>query len=295
VATPYTRRGLFQSIVAGLFSLSVAPPATGGTAAFRRYRIDVTIAPFGIPIFSRREVGYGVGRLQVSRTDSGDQFRFEFGGASIPERAHGLRQIGFFEEHLERGPRGLESSRYFGFLSSAPEGPPSRQTLANAKHDSQGTQKCCVVEGEIGAGEARFAKSYEATLPPEAGLLNIPELRKSLRQSLTQLCQRSCLAGTSPAKAPHSFLSTLLDASESPGPGIQRQYIYGDRLLSFTSQRRETNGEWQIEAQVKGKSRHQFRFSNSAPGSHALPNRIEYHPRAWLRLTLEAVPERGNS
>lgn len=293
VAKQSSRRSFVQRSLAALFAGLAAPTAGLSGTHTQHYRIDVTVAPFGIPIFSRREVGYGLGRLQAVDTDGGRRVHFEFGGASIPERAHGLRQIGYFEETLTQSSLGLDESRYFGFLSTAPEGPPSKTMLASAKADAVTAQKCCVVEGAVRGGLASFSKSYDAQLPAGAGFQSIPDLRSSLKLALGKLCAQGCLAGSSQPARPHTFLSTLLDASFSKQANFHQDYIYGDRTLRFTSERKSSDGHCVIDAQVRGRGRHQFRFSSAGAGEYRLPAKIEYFPRAWLRLTLEAVSERG--
>lgn len=73
--------------LAGPLPAAISPP----------YRIDVAIAPFGFTIFSRKEAGYGSAKLTVRSQGGTRAASFEFGGASIPERARGIRQIGYFE------------------------------------------------------------------------------------------------------------------------------------------------------------------------------------------------------
>lgn len=253
------------------------------------YRIDVTIAPFGITIFSRKEVGYGAAQLRVHHQDGRRMASFEFGGASIPERTRGIRQIGYFEEELSESGYQVHSSRYFGFISSAPEGAPSKATLALATDTNAKVQYCCAVEGHLADGRTGFTKTYEAPLPTDASFATLPGLRHVMRRALASICATSCLNGTRAANPGKTFLSVLAEAALGPSSALKTSYQYGDRVLKFESTRRDLGGQVTVDAEVQGKSRHRFSFTCSGAHRPELPSRIDYQPKPWLRLTLVAV------
>ncbi len=256
-----------------------------------RYRIDATIAPFGFTVFSRKEVGFGFARLRVHTGNGESVTAFEFGGASIPDRTNGIHQIGYFEEELSEAQTKLLSSRYFGFISNAPEGAPSSATLALAADSSAKTQYCCAVEGEITDGQASFSKTYEAPLPKDASLSSLGGLCQVMRTALSRICATSCLQGSRTAKPCQSFLSVLAQSAFGASFTLNTTYQYGDRVLRFSSNRQHIGDKIVLDAEVQGKSRHRFSFTCRNTGHLELPIRIEYNPKAWLRLTLVAVPE----
>ena len=275
------------------FALACPPLAAAASSLSiaTRYRIDATIAPFGFTVFSRKEVGYGFARLRVHTGNGNSATSFEFGGASIPDRTHGIHQIGYFEEELSQAHTKLLSSRYFGFISNAPEGAPSSATLALAANSSAKPQYCCAVEGEIADGQASFSKTYEAPLPRDASLASLGGLRQMMRTALSQICATSCLQGSRTATSSHSFLSVLAQAAFGAASTFNTTYQYGDRVLRFSSNRHDVSDKFVLNAEVQGKSKHRFSFTCLNSGHFELPLRIEYHPKAWLRLTLVAVPE----
>ncbi len=221
-------------------------------------------------------------RLDTEATAQGRDVSFEFMGASHPERTRGILQLGHFEEALQEKQGGLSFSRYFGFLTAAPEGG-KKAVPANC-------HTCCAVDGSLDRQRFQFRKTYDATLPPNACFGELPRLRTLMQGALNDLCQASCRTGDSQPSASRTFLKTLIDAVESPSARIETQYHYGDRLLSFTSQRSSpAAGLRSIAADVQGRGRHRFSFTFRENGRLALPEKVEYWPRPWLRLTLEPM------
>jgi hypothetical protein len=259
-------------------ALSAAAPHT------RRYRIDAAVTAFGVQVFSRQGVGEAIAELRVERTERGRRMRFRFGGASHPERTRGILQMGHFEEDLEEAAGNLVSSRFFGFLTSAPEGQKPR---ANS---------CCAVEGALDPARFRFRKTYEAPLPDTARFRDIPRLRNVIHESLDGICAKSCSTANARPEARRSFLKTLADAVEAPGDCFEGDYHYGDRVLRFRAKKSPAaTGLACLEAQVQGRGRHRFAFYFRPSAPIALPERVEYWPRlplaAGLRLTLVPLDE----
>lgn len=265
--------------------LAAALPDTRSLQA--HYRIDVAIAPFGFTVFSRKEVGFGTARLSVQNSEGRQTIAFEFGGASLPERTRGIFQIGCFEEVLIQAGSSLLSSRYFGFISSAPDAAPNRATLNRLANSKNPTQYCCAVEGRLLEGQASFTKTYEAPLP---GGLNFSTLRQLMRHRLASICETACLRGTRLANPAKTFLSVLAEATLGPANRIQTAYQYGDTVLRFDSSRQNISGQIVVDAEVRGKSRHRFSFTCPDTQHLSLPLKIAYTPKKWLHLSLEAIP-----
>ena len=271
-----------------LFPLTLLSASPTPKAEHVRYQIDVTIAPFGLILFSRKQVGYGAANLRTLNVNAYRSITFDFGGASIPERTRGIRQIGYFEEQLNQNNTQPHSSRYFGFLSSAPEGGPSQATLEQAGATSQ---TCCAVQGELINGQARFSKTYQAPLPADASFSTLPALSLLMRQRLASICAKSCLAGQGPANPGKTFLSVLHEAAFGPLAQLETTCQYGHRPLRIQAKRQNISGEIVVDAKITGKSCHHFSFTCPASHEPSLPTRIEYHPKPWLRLSLVALKE----
>jgi len=216
---------------------------------------------------------------------------FEFGGASLPERTRGIRQLGWFEEELITCSGKPLSSRYFGFITSTPESAPNKATLALAADTNTKPQYCCAVEGHLGEGRTAFTKTYNALLPRDAGFATLPGLKHIMRRALADICATSCLNGSRAAIPGNTFLSVLAEAAFGPAQHLKTSYQYGDRVLRFESTRRNISGQIVVDAEVNGKSRHRFSFACSDTRKPSLPLRIEYQPKPWLRLALVAASD----
>jgi hypothetical protein len=279
VTTGFPRR----SFLALLASKAVASSLPAPT--WRHYRIDATITAFGATIFSRRHVGEAMATFQVTESSEGRQVNFSFMGASLPERTRGILQLGHFEEELRESQGRLASSRYFGFLTAAPEG--------EKKVPKGPMPTCCAVDGSLDAARFRFRKTYEAKLPTTACFQELPKLRREMKQSLNDICANTCMNGNSQPAAGRTFLKTLIDAVESRGNQMEADYHYGDRVLRFRAKKAPADaGLASLDAEVQGRGRHRFAFYYRPATPVALPEKVEYWPRPWLRLTLSPQDDR---
>jgi hypothetical protein len=272
---------------------SLAPKSSTLTAAsaanfanWKQYRIDATITALGAAIFSRKHVGEAFARLAVEETKGGRKMNFTFMGASLPERTRGILQMGHFEEQLEEVGERLADSNYFGFLTAAPPDKGLQTVPVNAQ-GQQEKPNCCAVDGSLDGSRFRFRKTYEAHIPADATLQHLPRLRAAMRQTLDRACAAKCLLGDSKPSAQRTFLKTLVDAVESKQQQWETDYHYGDKLLQFRGRKAApVAGLASMEAQVQGRGRHRFAFYYRPEAPLALPEKIEYWPRTWLRLTL---------
>ncbi len=295
MATFLSRRSFLGSTISCL----TPAPSRAQSEKIVYYRVDAVIQPFGIAVFSRQGVGHATARLAISSNQKSPTLNFEFSAASIPERARGLHQIGYFEEELQQRQPDLPDSRYFGFITAPPKANPEKGSFVSATADELKPRFCCAVEGRIEGRHRRYSKTYDAPLPVGACLEKLADLRQDLRSSLDAICARSCISGASETKAPFSFLGVLAHAVQSPAHRIDTHYHYGDRLLHFQSRRRVEGNQATVEVTVSGNSRHCFRFVYPFTGQPEVPSQIEYQPKPWLRLTLVAVsgptPPKENS
>ncbi len=99
--------------------------ATGANApqSSARYRIDATVLfpLFSIPVASRDDVGFATALADHGAGNETAVRRYEFFGASFPERARGLNRMGFFREVVRWEDQARVWTAHFGALSSSPE------------------------------------------------------------------------------------------------------------------------------------------------------------------------------
>jgi hypothetical protein len=114
-----TRRELLEALIWGAVPGWVTVPRAARAAnqtrfSSRRYRIDTTVLFFGAPILTRAGVGGAYLAADHHGDAEGSSLSLEFAAGSWPERAHGIRRMGFFRETQERRsgelPRPLSSA-----------------------------------------------------------------------------------------------------------------------------------------------------------------------------------------
>lgn len=184
--------------------------------------------------------------------------------ASFPERTCGISQRGHFVADLTQTRSSLLSSHYFGFIFSIPEAAPNQVALNLVANLNDKLQYCRAV----------FTKTCE-----------VPPPRQPMRGRLATICEAACLQGTRDANPAKTFLIVLAEAALGPSNRIQTAYQYGDRVLNFNSTRQNFYGQIDVDAEVRGKTRHRFSFSCPNTQHPAF-----YAQKKWPRLSLEAVP-----
>ena len=184
--------------------------------------------------------------------------------ASFPERTCGSSQIGHFVADLTQTHSSLLSSHYFGLIFCVPEAAPNQVALNLVAKSKDKPQYCRAV----------FTKTCEAPPP-----------RQPMCRRLATIGESACLQGTSDANPAKPFLSLLAEGTLGSSNRIQTAYQYGDRVLNFNSTRQNFYGQIDVDAEVRGKTRHRFSFNCPNTQHPAF-----YAQKKWPRLSLEAVP-----
>ncbi len=310
----YSRRGFAGFILTQLFRperignwAAACPPITspqtapGGNAVasasrttVRRYRADAVILLFGIPIY--RLAGVGGGQVSVEETGEGAEMRrtLFFAAGSDPKRAHGFKRLGWIRE-VALGPEPAPVEvEYFGVLTSSPE-----ESLEHARKSiaapQSGRNLYSAVNGRNTAGHSRSAIThFEFAADASWSDHGLIDQAQSTFQANVRWRETSW---PSLDHAPPTFLLQLATLLKQRARRAAGRYVYNEQeyLLELeTSPKSEPPGS---PLAVRGKIRNQrtrdqtaFRlWTDSSPGS-IVPVRFEFQPRAFLRLTFEALP-----
>jgi hypothetical protein len=254
-------------------------------------------------VLHRKGVGDGVAAWRDSIAEDGASERFlEFTGRSAPEHAAGLNRFGFIQELSRSTDRMGVESLYFGLMTSSPED--SAADARKALHSDSKDASFSAIEGRIAAGcietvSARFIAPAR-TSPAERS-----ELIERARQALSAAPKRR-EEGPSTQNAPGPFLHVLADLLCS-GNSTHTRYVYNGRLYHLRVQRspdakatssfREMNliPSSAVVIRVSGAlwregggKPSEFRLWIEEGNPRPIPLRIEYQPKAYLRLTFEA-------
>jgi hypothetical protein len=268
----------------------------------RRYRADAQIILLSIPVLHRKGVGDGAAAWRDSIAEDGAVVRFlEFVGRSAPEHAAGLNRFGFIQE-LSRTTDQTKESLYFGLMTSSPE--ESAAEGRKALHSESRDASFSAIEGRIARDCIETASAH--FIAPA----------KTSSADRTQLIERARVALLSAAKSredapssegmPGTFLHTLAAVLSSRGPA-QTSFAFNGCVYRLRVERspdakatatfrdarlvspaatvtRVTGTLWRKDGGKPSEFRLWIEDGNPRP----LPLRIEYQPKAYLRLTFEA-------
>jgi hypothetical protein len=288
---------------AALAPLTWADQPDPGSGLERRYRADAQIIVLSIPLLHRQGVGDGSAIWRESAEKDGTSLKLlEFSGRSAPERAAGLNRFGFVQELSRTVEREGTESLYFGLMTSSPE-----ENAADAKkalHPSSQDAMYSAIEGHLTASViettgARFVA------PARTSLADRNELIGRARQALSGAPKRTA-EWHSAEGAPLPFLHSLAGLLLRPGSSEAR-CAYNSRMYHLKVERapdaraatlyRErrlippTAAVTRVSATLQreeGGVLNQFRLWIEEGSPRPLPLRIEYQPKAYLRLTFEA-------
>ena len=286
-------RRLFASATAG------APPQPSS----RTYRVDATILLFSLSIFTRAGVGKGHARHVVTRSADRSIHQLEFEAGSLPDRAHGLNRLGLIRETVAEADTGILEANYFGFMTASKE-----ESLGEAKkalNDKTAQSTFVAIEGQSRPGEAH---SRRARFSSDART-EWTELERRAEAAVRDPAQTSgeshIQSGASGAAAP-TFLFALWGAMSSGETRRKQMYVYAGYRYELTTSRRpdpKTGRRFADRGLVPRPESvialsgtiHNLRTGNKTPfriwtedASRSVPLRIEYQPRGFLQLALEA-------
>jgi hypothetical protein len=277
-----------------------------GLALERHYRADAQVLLLGIPVLRREGVGGGSARWH--EFESGGLTRLlEFSGYSLPEHAAGLNRLGVIREMLRNPGRPDLECIYFGVMTASPE--ESAEDARKALHSAAKEQMYTAIQGRITGSETETAIAH--FLAPSA-------IHGGHSTELVMRAQQVLLADPQPAPATRGeagslpFLQTLAHLRMQPD-GRDGRYTYGGKTYRLQLARaadpksteyfrgRKLIGDSARVVRVSGRLRREasgkdqggkeidFRVWISTSGERALPLRIEYQAKAYLRLVFEAA------
>jgi hypothetical protein len=283
--------------------------ATSATRRSLSYRADAVILVLSLPVYRRTDVGSGFASLAEVAREDGRSYSLRFAGSSRPERAAGLDRMGTIHEAVIEQGAALSEAAYFGVLTSSPE-----ETLVEGRRSlgkSAGRwNEYTAIDGHSRCGLTRSAVTHFRL--PSSGAPNtriIGEARASLQASRATL-RESQWTGHPAGQAPPTFLYTLMRALQLRQRTSDSWYVYSERSYSLRLEKepdrqqglhfaeRGLTSRPEHIIQVRGRIREErsgrqttFRLWIEEGPANALPLRIEFQPRSYLRLSFEVDPK----
>jgi hypothetical protein len=292
--------------IARLLACALLPPVVrrGSAQEFtkeRRYRADAQILILSLPIFRRSGVGGGSASWREWREPGGLMRQLEFAGYSSPARAGGLNRLGFIRETSCRDENTIRESSYFGVMTASPE--ESAEEAHKALHSTAKEAAYTAIEGRIAGRQVETATAHFTG--PQLSPEHRAELLARAEQALATAPKKPPEFRTNGA-VPAPFLHALADALRAPARGESR-YVYSGRLYRLWVRHTEDakaaayfreRGLLRAGAgvtRVAGKVRREaggketdFRVWIEAGALQPVPLRIDFQPKAYLRLVFEA-------
>jgi hypothetical protein len=298
-----TRRFLFGLLAEGGRRLFAAAPEPQVQPNSRIYRLDATVLVFSLPIFTRAGVGKGHARHVFTRTADRSVHELEFGAGSLPDRAHGLNRLGMIRETVAEAGAGILEANYFGFMTASKEESlgEAKRALANAAAQST----FVAIEGQSRPGEAHSRRARFLSNARTGWNELEREAEAAVRNPALTSGESHFQSGVSGAAAP-TFLFALWGAMSSGQARLKQTYVYSGAQYELTTSRKPDPRMGRRFAErglvtrpesviVLSGDTHNLRTGAKTPfriwtqeASLSVPLRIEYQPRGFLQLALEA-------
>jgi hypothetical protein len=290
-----TRRELARLLSGALWT-------RGDFSKERRYRADAQILVLSLPILRRSGVGGGSVVWREWREPAGLNRLLEFTGYSNPERAAGLSRLGMIRETSRGDGHAPRESSYFGVMTASPE--ESAEEAHKALHSAATEAVYTAIHGRIADGQVETATAH-FTGPARLSADRRNELFARAEQALAAAPKKPPEFRASGA-IPALFLHALADALRTPERG-QTQYVYNGRLYrlwvrnaadprtaAYFRERgliRAGAGVVRVAGKVRreaGGKETEFRLWIEEGAAPPVPLRIDFQPKSYLRLVLEA-------
>jgi hypothetical protein len=266
--------------------LRPVPPAQSSFRS-RRYVVNATVILGVIPIFIRNRAGGAFLTIEEAVTGDCGTVALQFGAGSWPDRLKGFNRFGLTQEVVKLDRCRIAETAYLSFMTSSRESNFSQaeQAFRSAAEHLPLT----VAYGQSNAAGSTSGIRHE-TVAATFSWSDCPTLMDELR---------SRIARTSAHAAPPSsglvlptFLYAVRHALRNPSR-VPVFYTHNAEVycLKIQPQGQNRSGETVVTGQISRpgvRAESEFKLW-TAPGSDPdLPLRIEFRPKSYLRLTLEA-------
>jgi hypothetical protein len=273
------------------------------------YRADAVIVLLSLPVFKRADVGSGLASLTEVTHQHCRYLSLRFAGASRPERAAGLDRVGSIREVvMERDAVACEAA-YFGVLTSSPE-----ETIEDGKRSLGKAAKewndYTAIDAHSCSGRTRSAVTrFRLQSPGGPNAHVIQEARANFQASHPNWRETQWPSDAS-GQAPPTFLYALVRAIRRPERITDSWYVYNERSYRLRIEKEPDRQQGlrlaqlgltsrpESVLQVRGRIREEhssrqvvFRIWIEEGLKNALPLRIEFQPRSYLRLAFEVDPK----
>ena len=268
---------------------AATPPAP---VVCRTYRCDAVILFLGMTLYRRPGVGGGEASLKETCDGDARLHTYFFAGGSDPQRAHGMNRLGWIRETVVASGGAPSAADYFGVMTFSPE--ESFERARKAWDDpGSGRSAFSAVSGRNVAGRSRSAVTHfeygSGAIWSDRGLID--HAQSTFRGPVDW---RETAWPHSPTQPPPTFLFALATLLKQRQKRTAGRYVYNEQEYTLELDTLPPGKDRLVP--IHGKIRNLctgkeslFRLWLEAGSTSIVPVRIEYQPRAYLRLTFEAI------
>jgi hypothetical protein len=239
-----------------------------------------------VPVFSKQNVGGAYLRVEQTAVDGATVTQLDFAAGSWPERLKGFNRFGATREMVREENRAVAESAYVSFMASSREKnfSEARQAFANAPESLPLT----VAHGRSTSAGCAFAIEHR-TAPGNYSWRNCLDLAGEFDG--LPLPPAAALEEY-PARALPTFLFALHRAILTDSPTTATLYTHNGKVYRLRTRSQIDSHSNEIALTCSTSSRNEpgqteFKLWLASRDRTDLPTRIEFHPKSFLKLTLE--------
>jgi hypothetical protein len=271
---------------------AVLSPASASKVQFRRYRVQATVSLFSIPVIGKDGVGAAGLLLEEASAGSTCTTAVQFVSGSWPERIKGFNRFGMTQEVVREEGGAIRESGYLSFMTSSPEKNSDQAWQAFADHPRILT--LAVACGLASAESYRWALEHK-TVPVEATWMDCPSLMERFRSQDMALREGALPDGPGQENIYPTFLFSVRKAILQRAKG-RSTFIHNAKLYDLHTHFSRADGGDLLTGQIVehgSSNQSEFRVWLDPDDAAALPSKIEFRPKSFLRLTFHLDPTAG--
>jgi hypothetical protein len=260
-------------------------PARALLRSQTHYRVHATILLLGIPILRREDAGAASVSVESGETLAGRVVALQLAAGSRPERAAGLNRFGAIREVAIENEGVLEQAAYAGFMTSSPEKDLDQARKALHSGSSATSALGCSYATGTSLRAGTEATLKRLLLPAGKRWADSAEILSSGEVEGAGVTQTA-----SEPSGPYSgLLYAVKRALADPALQTRADFAHNGEIHRLTTRKAPASmacGIWD----KSGKKDSEFTVWPHPSDAHALPMRIDFRAKAYLRLTFEAQP-----
>ena len=261
----------------------------------RNYVVNATVMIGVIPIFTQSRVGGAVLAIEQESAQKNSRLALQFGAGTWPERLKGFNRFGMTRELVQTDNCEVAESSYMSFMASSRE--TNFSQAEQAFRSKSRTLPVTIAAGRCSPQGCTKDLVHDA-VTPDRTWRNCPTLVQNFERRMAPI-PTATLQRTGTSQVLPTFLYCVRSALLQNGPATETTYAHNAELYRLKTEAHHNNHSGHRiltcrTSRLDGHGASEFNLW-SVPGRDAdLPLRIEFRPRSFLKLTLEADETQNN-